>query len=396
MRLDFLILKAHRSTFAESKKTEVISMDKECAIYLVGDGPRREPRPIELQHVRILRYLRALEEKTGTYFSIAEEFVDLNWPRTNWWDPENFPAFMRLCSAIRDKRYDTVVVDLAPGDPRNWVPYDSVIPLIRGIGAQVYNSYFDDEKALADKIARQYGKAAHAEMVGLPPSDASDLLAFFPALVGNVAMEALRHNDDYSDISEAVGRRLHYLTEQNPYAAGQYPFLEDRLHRRIWDRAKKLEEEEGKRRRDAGERLFRLGPNHTWVVIDEGFYGSDTSRTSEELAWAEKRLVEELRFSKGVDGQIVSYIRELDGNLFFGDPRPKGFLGFRVYPGDIVSPEAAKRRRKKPEISVSPTLEDFRLPDKWKNDLEKKFIRLARERLELLGARHRSLSSSQR
>ena len=42
-----------------------------CAIYLVGHGPRREPRLVEVQLVRIYRYLDALAAK------INEEFVRL-------------------------------------------------------------------------------------------------------------------------------------------------------------------------------------------------------------------------------------------------------------------------------------------------------------------------------
>jgi hypothetical protein len=94
---------------------------KACAIYLVGHGPRRQPRPIELQHVRILRYFDALERKLGIDFSTREVFVDVNWPPTNYGAPEHFPELLKLAAPIREKSYDTVIVDLAPGDPRNWV-----------------------------------------------------------------------------------------------------------------------------------------------------------------------------------------------------------------------------------------------------------------------------------
>jgi hypothetical protein len=88
---------------------------KGCAIYLVGHGPRRQPRPIELQHARILRYLDALEKKLGIDFWTREVFVDLNWPRTNYWIAEHFPELLKLAGAIREKSHNTIIVDLAPG-----------------------------------------------------------------------------------------------------------------------------------------------------------------------------------------------------------------------------------------------------------------------------------------
>jgi hypothetical protein len=335
-----------------------------------------------------LRYINAFEEKTGTHFRVGEVFIDLNWPRTNWWNPDYFPAVVRLCTAIRNNAFDTAIVDLAPEDPRNWGPYNTIIPLLTQAGARVYNAYFDDENALAEKLNRRYRRAARDVVFGSVPSDCSDFIAFFPALASNVALEALRGDDDPSGLPSDIRRRLEFLAKENPYAAGQYPFIEGGLHRRILDRLKQLELEDGKQRRDAGERLFRLGPNHDGALLDEGFYGSDTVRTPEDLERAERRLVEELRFSRYVNGQIISYVRELDEYLVFGDPRRKGFLGFRVYKKDRVLPERPKRH-KKPDASVSPsTWEDFRLPDNWKNDLENKFIHVAYKRIEQLQSRH--------
>jgi hypothetical protein len=356
---------------------------KGCAIYLVGHGPRRQPRAIELQHVRILRYLHALERRLGTDFWTREVFVDLNWPRANYWVPEHFPELLKLAAAIREKSHDTVIVDLAPGDPRNWAPCDTIIPVLEGIGAKVYNAYFDDESALTEMIRDRYGKGADNVMFGSTPSDVSDFLAFFPALGSEIARHILRSEDDrYGGPLERVFSRLHQIAEENPYASGQYPFLEDRLQRRIWERTKEIEREEWKRRRNDGEQIFRLGPGHAGVLLEEGLYRADHTRSPQELEWAEKRLTQELQFSKEVDGQYVAYVRDFEGYRIFGDPRSKGSLGFRLYREEVPPSQPQRKRKTDPEISASSP--DFCLLDTWKNRLEEKFLRLVRERLDFV------------
>src|SRR5262249_27846729 len=46
-----------------------------CAIYLVGHGPRRQPRLIDLQMVRIERYRHALQQVLHETFQPVETFV---------------------------------------------------------------------------------------------------------------------------------------------------------------------------------------------------------------------------------------------------------------------------------------------------------------------------------
>jgi hypothetical protein len=122
-------------------------------------------------------------------------------------------------------------------------------------------------------IRNRYGKGADTVMFGSTPSDASDFLAFFPALAAEIAQHILDEEDDlYGSRLERVFARLRHLAKENPYSAGQYPFLEDRLQRRIWERTKQIEEEEQARRRNDGEQIFRLGPEHPGVLLDEGLY----------------------------------------------------------------------------------------------------------------------------
>jgi hypothetical protein len=57
-----------------------------AAIYLIGQGSYRNPRLIELQHMRIKRYRRALENKLDLWFDCREGdvFIDLNDPRSEY------------------------------------------------------------------------------------------------------------------------------------------------------------------------------------------------------------------------------------------------------------------------------------------------------------------------
>jgi hypothetical protein len=198
-----------------------------------------------------------------------------------------------------------------------------------------------------------------------------------------VGQEALgREEHKYGGLMEPAFERLRNIGERSPYASGQYPFLEEGLERRILDRTKQLQEEEWIRRRTAREQLFRLGPGHPGALIEEGLFRADEIRSPEELAWAEKRLSEELGFLKETDGQCIAYVREFEGYKIFGDPRFKGSLGFRVYKGQPDSVPQKKRRKEQPSISLYSL--DFSLPDKWRYELEDKFMRLAREGFERL------------
>lgn len=62
-------------------------MHDDLCIYLIGQGPYRNPKPIELQLMRIRRYVSALEKKFNVSFQYRDRdiFVDLNYlDQTTW------------------------------------------------------------------------------------------------------------------------------------------------------------------------------------------------------------------------------------------------------------------------------------------------------------------------
>lgn len=49
-----------------------------AAIYLCGHGPYREPRLIEMQHLRILRYCEALEPRGQEHWPLINA-INMGW-----------------------------------------------------------------------------------------------------------------------------------------------------------------------------------------------------------------------------------------------------------------------------------------------------------------------------
>jgi len=147
------------------------------AIYLVGHGPYRQPRFIELQYLRISRYRNLLDEA-----SEADVFIDLNIPRL----PDaplranELPEFVRLHEAVKAKQYSAVYVDLEIGS--GFKPYEFMfVPqLLEAAGSKVFNAFYDDGNVLEAALKQRYGDHARADEI----DDASDFLNFFPAFAG--------------------------------------------------------------------------------------------------------------------------------------------------------------------------------------------------------------------
>jgi hypothetical protein len=94
-----------------------IQVDRKAAVNLCGHGPYREPRPVDLQFFRILRYADALSDKLGVLFEGRRQYVDLNYPWARHRD--DLPALDALCDAVAAKRYDVVFIDIAPANNPN-------------------------------------------------------------------------------------------------------------------------------------------------------------------------------------------------------------------------------------------------------------------------------------
>lgn len=195
------------------------------ATYLVGHGPYRQPRLIELQFLRILRYRNVLKDESEPHI-----FIDLNFPRSS--DPlrpNELPEFERLHEAVKAKQYGAVYVDLEIGS--GFKPYEFMfVPhLLEAAGAKVFNAFYDDGDVLEAALKQRYGDHAHADEV----DDASDFINFFPAYAGIVVERSLRELETQGNrinpVLEQIDRHVANLKKDNPYSRGNVPFVERAL-----------------------------------------------------------------------------------------------------------------------------------------------------------------------
>jgi hypothetical protein len=198
-----------------------------AAIYLVGHGSLSQPRLIELQYQRILRYRSALAGRYETGRSAPRVFVDLELPRfaVGIVDLEEVPAFGRLQEGVRNKQLSVVYIDLEEGSaftPRYETTF--VRSALEDAGARVLNAFYDDEAAFDQALKARYGECARAHEV----TESSDFVCFFPSLASEITASALRRELEDEELPQ-VARRLETLKKVRPYAGGQTPFVEDRL-----------------------------------------------------------------------------------------------------------------------------------------------------------------------
>jgi hypothetical protein len=344
------------------------------AIYLVGHGPYREPRLIELQYQRILRYRRIVREKYETGYPEAAVFVDLNYPRTEsrGYELTSFPAFVQLCRAVKQKQFGVVYLDLEVGTSFAPYAFSFVQSTLEECGAKVLNAFYDEDKALAEELRDKFGPDADTLYI----DDGSDFVNFFPALAAEVTVTALR--DELSERParnaevSAIEHRIHRLSESSPYSSSGMPFVEDRL-REQWLRRRAERERTLNDERRKHEPLYRLGPNHVGFLIDERVgWSHEGPRNEEQFQWAENRVCAELHFQKRTAGQFVSYERTVDRSRIFADIRTHDRITFYVY-------EAEEGKSRRQDLGVGS--KSFSIQDRWKNDLEAKWLEALRRTL---------------
>jgi hypothetical protein len=207
------------------------------AIYLVGHGPYRQPRLIELQHLRILRYRDLVGDSAD-----AHVFTDVNFPRSpDPMRPTELPEFARLRKAIKAKQYRSVYVDLEIGS--GFKPYEFMfVPqLLQEAGAKVFNVFYDDGDVLEASLSQRYGNHAHADEV----DDASDFINFFPTYTGTLIERSLRELENQENknnpLLTKINRHIDGLKKDNPYRGGR-PFVERGLEHEWYRRRSRKEE----------------------------------------------------------------------------------------------------------------------------------------------------------
>ncbi len=329
------------------------------AAYLVGHGTYRSPHLVELQWMRIRRYRDLLGTKYETRWNKVEAFVDVNFPRADRVNEQAFPSYFRLLQAVGDGKMKLVYIDIEMEIGTSQY-YHWVAASLEKTGARVVNVFYDSDRALRESLALSYKGQANPNEI----DDASDFVAFFPALSSEISRAALRNvlhlpGCQKTD-SDALWNRLSDLGGRNPYAAGRVPFIQEELE---WEwsnlRHKAIESELSERRKH--ETLFKLSPVGTGLLIDEYPSSERDARTNDELPWAERRIESELRFDRAADGNTVSYTREVNGYRVFADIRARGRITFYAY--------KLPRDAKKQDLSSC----SFHLQDRFSRELAEKW-----------------------
>lgn len=190
---------------------------KASAIYLVGHGSFQQPRLIELQYRRIMRYIDASENETN---GSPDIFVDFNCPRDGRTRAlDQLPNLYTLSK--RANNYARIFIDIEDSD------FDNISVLVResleGRGPKLLNVFYDDEKVLDQKLKSNYGKSARVDDL----TDGSDVICFFPNLAADVIEAALGQEIIANNIP--MCERISSLRTLMPYRGGKKPFIEDRL-----------------------------------------------------------------------------------------------------------------------------------------------------------------------
>lgn len=312
------------------------------ALYLVAhQGPMRSPRPIEVQHMRIRRYMDFLRELRGIHHHYSEAhdiFVDFNFTGSG-----EFPGLMRLGEAIADNKYRSVFADLVGlssfgvSSLRD-LAYSRAEGVLRRLPIEVIDVSTDPAGVLAERMATLSDKWGRM-MCDYMHDGSHDLVCFFPGLAANI-LDAVFFRDDDND--ELVRRRTERLERENPYRAGGEPWLPDTLWTVFGGYEQKEREESAAARRAAGEVLFQVAPEDRPLLLEERLW-SGSPRSPESLSIAEDRVVK-FGFEKCADGQVVSFRFDSPPVVLFADIRAEGKIEIAAY-----HLEPPKRKRAKPQ-----------------------------------------------
>lgn len=130
------------------------------------------------------------------------------------------------------------------------------------------------------------------------------------------------------------------------------------------ERAAEVEKDAVLLRRLASETLFSDGPN-TKPALFDSVSSLSGPRTKSEMASALSRL-KELQFRRVNEGNVESYVDDRGEHIIYADPRENGNIDFKAYRRLPLPKSGGTKVRYK-------LVGNFRLPDRWKHDLYKKY-----------------------
>lgn len=331
------------------------------ALYLCGHGPYRQPRIIEMQYFRTLRYCEALEEKLGTKIDIKETYIDINFPRTEY--IEELSNLQALLNAVKAHKIDTVIVDICLNDNFYQNKYAPIIWALERSGAKVYNCYYDDEDALLSVLLERYGENVHSYML---PDDREEFIELFPALAAEVTYEALEdrlsripagNNDQF--INYVFGR-INSLRNENPYTRSSIPWLSNKKLLELYQ----LKKNECDKRRLI-EETYVLGPGQKGKLLDEDIL----KLRGEESFKCILGRIKDLGFNHCINNREHTFIMEYDGYILYADPREEGAINISVYKKET---EGGTYKKKKNRNNERYPVGNIKMQDSWKNDLKTK------------------------
>jgi hypothetical protein len=128
-------------------------------LYIIAHmGPLRDPHPIELQHMRIRRYMDLLREYKSENHSYNEDediFVEFN-----LYPPKQYPALM-LGEAIANHRYEAVFVDIArPIDSSRLSEREhsllQIWNILKSLPTRLIDVSDDPDNLLATRLAKSF------------------------------------------------------------------------------------------------------------------------------------------------------------------------------------------------------------------------------------------------
>lgn len=331
------------------------------AIYLCVQGPYREPRTIELQYMRILRYLDLVNLKLDKSYDIDLVFIDINYPRVD--RINDLPEFTRLNNEVISSKVSTIFVDIDYMDSLYPEKYLRIVDVFKASGAHVYNSCFDYEQIQKDYFIERFCCAPN-EMI---PNDIEEFVALFPSLSAKITEDVLgglvnkKNRMINKDQMDSIIDSLRFLKRENPYSSGrELPWISDKkssdidMNRNEWfDERRETED------------IYILSPENNGLLWDEMNYHP---RKIEELDWVDLRL-KLLNFEHKIDQKEHTYTRSLNGYLLYADPRISSSIIVDVYLCDSENVDLVRKKKKKCKH-----IGQIKIQDYLKNNLETRLI----------------------
>lgn len=338
----------------------VADSDIKAAIYLVNQGPYREPRMMDLQYFRILRYADAMNRILGTDIDIVGVYCDYNYPKQNlFYDPSKFPGLKALMDAFARGEFGTVLLDVEFGRAYRPYEWDALFAKLKAAEIPFYNAFTDD--MLKKDVVSRFGKYADYDIASI--TEAEDMVTFFPALACSMAEELLKDLLDRSSPEhDWIRSRLHHIAKENTYQTRRPEFS-----RRFWGRIDERRKEE-RAQRKLTETLYKLGPDDEGHLLEDNLAYSNEPRNEEGLAWAENRVCKVFGLPKVAEGRTISYQATIKGLRVFADIRSERTIVFYVYPPDDREKKKGRRKGK------TPLLTQFKFADTLKNNLRRNLV----------------------